>query len=257
MKTYLHQFLTRTGKFSTKNDVISAIRKEEISVDGKTITQPNYQFNANKRVCWKRRELTIHDQKVYIILNKPEEYLSSRLSPQDKKLGKKSVFDLIDLDERTKNTLSCVGRLDENTTGLLILTNDGKLNTAITQPKNKIPKTYYAHLEKELTPAQEEQIRTGVTITLEENGKKTRHKTCPATIISHGKAATITLFEGKKREVRRIFESVENKIISLSRIAIGNLSLYTLNLPKGKWAYLDEKSISTLRNASACARSNR
>ncbi len=251
MKLHLHQFLSRTGIFKTKNELIETVKRGEVTIDNEVIVNPMYRFNPAKRsVKYKGIKLEVIDKIVYYLVNKPEGYLSTRLTPLDIKNKKKSVFDLLKVDENIKRTLFCVGRLDEDTSGLLIITNDGKLGYKIAHPKTNIKKTYYAVLAKPLLPEQANKIEEGVLINLEENGKYFKYKTlpCKIKIISEkaNRELLISITEGKKREVRRIFETIGNKVIKLERIAISGLKLKDLNLKQSEYkevnkAYIQER----------------
>ncbi|MCX6695526.1 MAG: pseudouridine synthase [Candidatus Altiarchaeota archaeon] len=239
MKLYLHQFLSQAGLFKTKKEVYDAVQGGVVEVDGRKVCDPKYRFNPLKKtVSFRGRLLSIVEEKTYILLNKPEGYLSSKLTLRDVKLGKKSVFELLggDVGESTRNSLFCVGRLDEDTSGLLILTNDGKLSSRITNPRNKVEKTYLAVLDRPLTPLESRVIESGVTIELEENGKVAKYKTklCKVKRIGE-KTVEITLYEGRKREVRRIFQSVGIKVGKLERVAVGGLQLEELRLKRGQY----------------------
>ena len=161
-KPRLHQFLSRTGIFNSKKDLVFAVKNSEIKINDKVITNIDYQFNPNKnKVYYCGKELCAVDKKIYLLVNKPVGFLSSRLTPKDLELGKKSIFSIFDkdtnndthLDDATKKTLFCVGRLDENSSGLIIITNDGALGSFITKPESNIVKTYEAVLEKPIDPA--------------------------------------------------------------------------------------------------------
>ncbi|MBN2367831.1 rRNA pseudouridine synthase [Candidatus Woesearchaeota archaeon] len=245
MKTRLHQFLSRTGVFHSKKQLLECIRQGQIKIGEKVVNSPHYQFDPGKeKVFYQGFVLEAIKEYIYIIINKPEGYLSSKLTPKDKDLGKKSVFELIDLDDKTKNSLSCVGRLDEDTSGLLILTNDGMLSKRITRPQNNIAKTYHAVLEKPLGMEDKQKIEPGVEIKLEHNHKITKYMTKPCKISNEKKnELDITITEGKKREVKRIFEAVGNEVIRLQRIAIGSLRLDKVDIEKGKYVVTEKSFI--------------
>jgi len=247
-KLRLHQFLTRTGLFTSKKELIKAIKDGEIKIEDRITTSPIYQFDPEKETAyWKGKKIeTVED--IYIILNKPEGYISSRLTNYDKKMGKKSVFAIIEkdtaIDEKTKNSLFCVGRLDEDTSGLLIITNDGKLCSELTDPKHEVEKTYQVKLEAPLDEATKTKIEQGVVIWLEENGKIIDYKTKPCKIEQIEKdKLRIVLKEGKKREIRRIFEAEENNVLELKRVKIGGLDLENLGLKKSQFIYTDLKTL--------------
>ncbi len=245
MKLRLHQFLSRTGAFSSKKELIAAITNAEITIDSRAVTNPMHIFDAKKKVCWKGKPLKRITAKTYIAINKPEGYLSSRLTPEDLKLGKRSVFELIGnvFDEKMEKSLFCAGRLDEDSSGLLIITNDGKLGSKITAPSSGIEKTYHAALARPITDSELAKLRKGVTIQLEENGKTTSYTTKPCkveTTSTDRKQLKLVLTEGKKREAKRMLESIGNKVIQLERTAIGKLTLQELKLEKGQYAIIPD-----------------
>jgi 16S rRNA pseudouridine516 synthase len=245
MKIMIHRFLTLSGLFSSKEEIISALKNNEIKINDEIITNPKYQFNPNtKTVFWKDKKISYSKEKYYYAFNKPTGYLSTKLSEQNKRLGKKSMYDLIKIQEKIFNQLSAVGRLDEDSSGLILMTNDGKTNFKIASPKSRINKTYEAKLQNTMTDKEIKKAESGVIIDLEVNGKHFDYKTKPAKIkrISE-KIIQITLTEGKKREVRRIFESLNNKVITLKRVSIGNLNLDELNIKPGELKKLDKEII--------------
>ena len=236
----MHQFLTASGAFPGKRAVYDAIRRGQVTVDDTVTTNPLYRLRPGRRlVCWKGEPLEYAPEKTYLLLNKPEGVLCSRLSGRDRLLGKKSVYGLLaeaGVDEKTLNSLFCVGRLDEDTCGLLILSSDGRLCHQITNPRHGITKTYHAVLDKPLDDETVRRIEAGVTITLEEDGRATSYHTRGCSIRMDGRSRDkvfITLSEGRKREVRRIFEAVGWRVLALKRTAVGGLCLSDLKLRKG------------------------
>ncbi|MBU1703984.1 MAG: pseudouridine synthase [Nanoarchaeota archaeon] len=154
------------------------------------------------------------------------------------------------LDTNLKNSLFCVGRLDEDTSGLIIITNDGTLGSKITRPESMIEKGYAAVLEKDIKDKDIEKIKKGVTISLEHNKKVTEYKTRPCKIqLIDKRDVIITVSEGKKREVRRIFEAVGNKVVSLERVSIGSLRLDGIRT--GEFKFVDKEFIEKRINASS------
>lgn len=239
MKIYIHQFLSRTGLFESKKEIIKAIENKEIKANDKTIVSLYYQLYPKcKNVFWKDQNIQVLDKKVYILLNKPEGYISSKMIPEYERLRKKSIFDIIKVDDRLKRTLFCIGRLDEDTSGLILITNDGKLCERIISPHTKISKTYLVTLKAPLKEDEKNQIKKGIVIKLEENGRVRDYKTkeCYIKMISD-KKLLMTIFEGKKREIKRIFHTIGNKVIQLERVSIGNLNLKDLNLKQGEYLY--------------------
>ena len=236
-KIRLHQFLSKTGVFSTKRELLRALRDGELALNGRVTRDPHFQFDPDKKtVTMNGRKLVSLSGKLNLVMNKPEGYICSRLTARDHSLGKRSVFDIVKsmthLDAQTLRTLFCVGRLDEQSSGLLIMTNDGALSTVLTHPRNRVAKIYTATLRKPLTPEQRHRLEGGVAIMLEENGIVQKYVTQPCTV-EHGRDPChilLRLYEGKKREVRRMIAAVGNEVVSLRRVALGNLSLDDLKL---------------------------
>jgi 23S rRNA pseudouridine2605 synthase len=240
-KIRLHQFLSRTGEFKSKKEIVDAIRNGEIRVGVNVIDFVHFQFKPNnEKVYWKDRLLKPVSKKLYLLMNKPEGYLSSRLTSNDITYRERSVFQILEqeesLDFGLKQSLFCVGRLDKNTSGLLIITNDGALGNRITEPVNDVKKVYEVLLDSPLTKEEIFRIQAGVVIDLEDNGEIFPYKTRPCKVqIVEPKRVRITLTEGKKREVRRIFEKVRHDVKKLKRIAIGKLELGDLKIGQYKF----------------------
>ena len=163
------------------------------------------------------------------MLNKPKDYVVSR-DGQDAK----TVFDLV------PSGLSYVGRLDKNSTGLLLFTNDGDLNFRLTHPKYKIEKTYIAQLDKDISVEHFENLKSGIVLgdgkTLPAKGK-----------ILKNKKVEIIIKEGRKRQIRRMFNSLGYEVLDLNRIKFGNIELHNLDI--GKRRDLSLKEIKELESA--------
>lgn len=218
-KISIRQFLMKSGKFRRVQDCIEAIRNGNVAVNNKILVNPNHFFNPKKSLVKIGNEKTRKAPKLYFLINKPAGYLSQKSE------GEKTIYDLIgklDIPNEHKKSLFAVGRLDKDTEGLLILTNDGVLSDLLANPENKISKKYYAMLEK---PADKNKIKTlekGIEIEVEYNKYKT--KPCKIKIVKE-KEAYITVSEGKKRQVRKMFEAIGNKIVYLKRVSIAGLQL--------------------------------
>ena len=179
------------------------------------------------------------DEKLYIMFYKPTGVVSTSVDDR----GRKTVIDMIKND--IKSRVFCVGRLDYNTEGLLLLTNDGDFSNKITHPRNKIEKTYLARVKG--GPVSKEDIfklRNGVVL---DDGK-----TAPAKVYiedvypDNTTLLKIIIREGKNRQVRRMCEAVDHPVIDLKRTEVGGLSLG--NLPYGKWRYLSKSEVARILN---------
>jgi pseudouridine synthase len=185
----------------------------------------------------------MRSQQIYILLHKPIGYLSTVSDPQ----GRPTVLDLLPPDLRKKRIYP-VGRLDSDTSGLLLLTNDGDFALHLTHPRYALEKHYEVLIEGRPSKQAVASLRQGVFIT-EDNGNK--YKTAPARIdsIRHEgiySRIVLTIHEGRKRQVRRMLATVGLSVLTLKRVGIGTLTLGTL--PAGRWRYLTEEEVLALRN---------
>ncbi len=227
-KFKIHQFLRESGLFNNRADLLQALEAGKVKIGDHVVKNPEYQFKTTESVFYKNKKMEKPAEHTYILLHKPVGYLCHKISFKRQIQGRKSVFSVLPptITQNDINKLTCVGRLDEETSGLLIFTTDGKLNHLLTDPKHAIPKTYRVRLEHSLILPQKNLIETGITIELEEDGIITKYKTKPCQIrMLNQSNVEITIYEGKKREIRRIFEAVDNYVEELQRIKIGNLQL--------------------------------
>ena len=173
----------------------------------------------------------------YVMLNKPVGYVSTVKDQFDRP----TVIDL--LQDEIKSRIFPVGRLDYDTQGLLLLTNDGDFTYKVTHPKFKVDKTYIATLKGGLTIRGLQMLRRGVVI----DGYKTAPAEVEILSAEQGKTMVrITIHEGKNRQVRKMMEAVGSKVTALERISIGKVALG--NLPLGRWRYLTSHEINYLKN---------
>lgn len=184
-------------------------------------------------VCIDGKRIMPASGNVYIMLNKPSGVISSCSDDR----GRKTVIDLIGAHER----IFPVGRLDYDTEGLLILTNDGDFAYRCTHPKHEVSKKYIADVKGRLDETAINSLRTGVVI----DGKRTS-QACVDLIERNGGAATlaVTIHEGRNRQVKKMFESIGCSVVHLKRVSIGGLELG--GLPTGGFRYLDAKDIALL-----------
>ncbi|MBK64354.1 MAG: hypothetical protein CMB47_02385 [Euryarchaeota archaeon] len=247
MKIRLHQFLSKCGIFSSKNEIKNAIWEGKITVNGSIVKNISFEFNPEKKkVIYDNKELSLPQNEKYFLLNKPMGFICSRLNSQEKKLGKKSIYELFygKLPTMVYESLITVGRLDENTTGLLLVTTDGKLAHKITNPQNKIKKTYYIETTKLISLNQIDAIRKGVKIKINDNGKIEEYISRPTILTEiEENSMILTIDEGKKREIRRIFNSVGNEVSKLHRLSTEKMSLDDYNLDLGEFCEINFEDI--------------
>tara|TARA_B100000530_G_scaffold64693_3_gene37943 strand:+ start:18343 stop:19101 length:759 start_codon:yes stop_codon:yes gene_type:complete len=247
MKIRLHQFLSKCGEFSSKREIKEVIWNGEILINDSIVKDMKFEFNANtKIVSYKGKILRLPEKNHYFLLNKPMGYICSRLNSQERILGKKSIFELFEktLSKNIYQSLVTVGRLDEDTTGLLLVTTDGKIVDKITNPGNQVSKKYFVKTELEITKEEIEAIRDGVSIKIVEENHIEEYVSRPAKITIQGfDTAILIIHEGKKRQIRRMFDTLGNYVLSIHRLAIGNLELKDYTLEEGDFIEIQLEDI--------------
>lgn len=203
-------------------------------VNGKICLNPAYDVSEKDVVRYDGRRIDIIEKTIVIMLNKPKKVITTVKDTHNRRI----VMDYIP----KKFRLTPIGRLDQNTSGLLLFTNDGDLQQFLTHPKNNIPKDYEAIIEGRLSPLQKKKVKKGIYIGFKEFGQaevldqvteKTRSK------------VTLRLRQGKKREIRRIFFKLKVKLFSLKRIAFSKVKLG--DLKEGAYRELQKREISLLK----------
>jgi len=175
---------------------------------------------------------------LYILLNKPKGIITTAKDEQNRK----TVIDLVAIEDR----IYPVGRLDQDSTGLLLLTNDGELANQLIHPKYKIPKTYHVLINKTLHPKDAYHFVRGIML----DGKKTAPcKLAEMRIIDNCSYLEITISEGRNRQIRRMFNALGYEVEELDRIAFGSLTLS--GLKRGEWRYLNQDEIRQLKRTDA------
>ena len=247
MKIRLHQFLSKCGIFSSKNEIKNAIWDGKITVNGSIVKNISFEFNPEKKkVIYDKKELSLPQNEKYFLLNKPMGFICSRLNSQERKLGKKSIYELFygRVSKIVYESLITVGRLDENTTGFLLVTTDGKLAHKITNPKNKIKKTYYIETTRSISLEQIDSIKNGIKIKINDNGKVEEYISRPTILTDiEEKSMILTIDEGKKREIRRMFDSVGNEVSKLHRLSIEKMLLNDYKLELGEYCEINFEDI--------------
>ena len=227
-KKRIYQILRDAGLVRTKTEAVDFARQGKITVDGEVVESLHFQINPKKKELKVNGVLVVpQDEKLYIIYNKPAGVLSTKQDILPR------IKELLKISEEQLNTLAPIGRLDKDTTGLLLLTSDGEFGPKILDPKHHVPKTYVARIEKEIKEEELEPLRKGVEIELEENGVITKYQTKPAEVkLLAPNKLEIILHEGKKRQVKRMLSAIGHTVISLQRVAVGSIVLGQLALGK-------------------------
>ncbi len=229
----LQKYLAECGLGSRRacEDIIASGR---VTVDGERIDTQGYKVIPGKQVvCVDGKEASL-EQKLYLALHKPRNVICTSSDPE----GRATFLDLLpDLPSRVYS----VGRLDWDSEGLLLITNDGEFTDTITHPRNEVPKIYRVWLDGELQPRQIDQILKGVTVDSDLLRAISLQRLKPdAGVVRYD----VEIREGRNRHLRRMFEAVGRKVSRLKRMRIGSLELG--RLPVGQWRYLAEEEIESL-----------
>lgn len=238
----LARFLAHAGVASRRH-AESLIAAGRVQVNDMVIREQGSKIDPARDVVRVDGQIIqARNEQIYILLHKPAGYLSTVSDPQ----GRPTVLDLLPANLREQRIYP-VGRLDSDTSGLLLLTNDGDFALHLTHPRYALEKYYEALIEGQPSGGAIAGLRQGVFIT-EDNGRK--YKTAPARIdsIRHDgiySRLTLAIHEGRKRQVRRMLATVGLPILDLKRVGIGTLTLGSL--ATGKWRYLTEAEVTALR----------
>ena len=228
----LNRYIANAG-ICSRRDADKLIEAGEIKVNNKVITEMGYQVAPTDIVKYGNRKLN-REKPVYVLLNKPKDFLTTTEDPNDRK----TVMELV------KNAgdarIYPVGRLDRNTTGLILLSNDGELADRLTHPSHEIEKIYQAELDKPLTDEDFEKIKAGLT--LEDGEIKVDDL---AKVTPDGYVIGVKIHSGKNRIVRRIFEHLGYEVTKLDRTTFAGLT--KKDLPRGHWRYLTERELVKLK----------
>ncbi len=231
----LQKFMQRCGVASRRKSE-DMIKEGKIKVNGKTIREMGYKVDPKRDIVeLDGKRIKMEEKKVYILLNKPKGVLSSVRDDR----GRKTVVELVDVKER----IFPVGRLDYDTEGLILLTNDGELAYVLTHPSYGVEKIYEVEIEGELTPLEVERLRNGVEL---EGGYKTAKASLEIVEKSESDSRVrIKITEGKKRQVKRMFKAVGHRVKTLKRLSIGPLTLRGIERV-GTYRFLSQREIDAL-----------
>jgi len=232
-KIRLNKYLARAGVCS-RREADTFIATGNVSVNGKVVTEMGFKVDPDDEVRF-NGALLRPEKKAYVLLNKPKNFITTTRDER----GRHTVMELI--EKASKSRLLPVGRLDRNTTGLLLFTNDGDLAKKLTHPKHGVSKLYHIFLNKSLRAADLEKIRSGLHL---EDG---RVKVDEVSFIdSAGKTEVgLKIHSGKNRIVRRIFEHLGYDVIRLDRVMFAGLT--KKDLPRGHWRHLTKQEVINLK----------
>lgn len=229
----LNKYLANAG-ICSRREADEFIQAGVVSVNGQVVTELGTKVLRTDDIRFHDQKVSM-EKKVYVLLNKPKDCVTTSDDPQQRK----TVMDLV--KNACPERIYPVGRLDRNTTGVLLLTNDGDLASKLTHPKFLKKKIYHVFLDKKVTAHDMQQIATGITL---EDGE------VHADAIEYASATDksqvgIEIHSGKNRIVRRIFESLGYRVVKLDRVLFAGLT--KKNLRRGDWRFLTEKEVDMLR----------
>ncbi|HLP15847.1 MAG TPA: pseudouridine synthase [Bacteroidota bacterium] len=207
----------------------------EVRINGKVVESLGTQVDPeHDTVTVRGKRVAVAEHVIYIIMNKPKDYITTAKDEKDRR----TVYDLLSIRER----VFPIGRLDRNTTGVLLFTNDGFLATKLMHPSSEVKKEYHVSIDHSLDEAHRDKLCKGIYL---EEGK-----TSPAEIVpipgTKSKEIVVTIHEGRNRQVRRMFEALGYEIVHLNRISYGGLT--AAGLAKGKWRFLTNQEIRSLKS---------
>jgi len=234
--------LIRLNRYIANSGVCSRRKADElieagvVTVNGEVVTELGTKVDPSKDEVRYNGERLKREKMVYVLLNKPKDYITTTDDPQERR----TVMQLV--AKASKERIYPVGRLDRNTTGLLLLTNDGNLAEKLSHPRNNVVKLYNVELDKNLTQGDLNKITFGLEL---EDGLI---KPDAVSYVQGGskREIGIQIHSGKNRIVRRIFEHLGYDVIRLDRVVYANLT--KKDLPRGRWRYLEEKEIIQLKH---------
>lgn len=230
----LNKYVAHSGVCG-RREAAELVKEGKVTVNGDKIFEPGYKVSQADKILVKGKPIFLQRNAVYILLNKPKDFLTTASDPQ----GRKTVLDLI--KGATPERVYPVGRLDRNTTGVLLLTNDGELAQKLTHPSFEIKKIYEVTLDKPVTKKDLDSIVAGITL---EDGFVAADSVGYADSKSKN-VVGIEIHSGRNRIVRRIFEHLGYDVKALDRVMFANLT--KKNVERSKWRFLNEKEVRLLK----------
>lgn len=232
-KMPLNKYLAHSGLCS-RRDAAIIVKEGKVRVNDELILDPGFKINPDDVVTVNDKKMALQKGLVYILLNKPKDYITTNEDPQDRK----KVMDLVAGADAER--LFPVGRLDRKTSGLLLITNDGDLTQKLSHPSFKVKKVYQVTLDKPVTKADFDKIIAGVTL---DDGLA---EVDAMAYLDTKNEIGLEIHSGRNRIVRRIFEHLGYVVEKLDRVMYAGLT--KKNLPRGKWRYLNEREIVLLKH---------
>ena len=234
-KQRIDKILSNLG-YGSRSELKKLCKSGLVKVNGKVINNPGVQVDVKNDEILFDGEKVVYKEFIYLMLNKPDGYISATFDKRDP-----IVLDLIDKEDLIFEPFP-VGRLDKDTEGLLVLTNDGQLAHRVLSPKKHVPKTYYAKVEGVVTEQDVKAFAEGVTL---DDGYETMPAELEILKSDDISEIELTIHEGKFHQVKRMFESVGKKVVYLKRLSMGKLKLDE-GLALGEYRELTEEEVKMI-----------
>lgn len=234
----LDKVLANLG-YGSRKEVKVLVKNGRVEVDGEVVKSSSISIDPEKSIVKVNGEELLYRKYIYIMMNKPDGVISATFDNRDE-----TVIDLLDVDYQVFKPFP-VGRLDKDTVGLLLITNDGELNHKLISPKWHVDKVYYAEINKEVNEGDIQAFKKGVV--LDDDYKCLPAKLEIVEANEDGSKVYITIQEGKFHQVKRMFEARGKEVVYLKRVKFGNLPLDT-ELMEGEYRELTEEELEILEN---------
>lgn len=234
----LDKIISNLG-YGSRKDVKSFVKKGLIEVDGVVVKDNGLLVDPEKSIIKVNGEEILYRKYIYLMMNKPDGVISATHDNRDE-----TVIDLLELDHQVFDPFP-VGRLDKDTVGLLLLTNDGDLNHRLISPKYHVDKVYYAKIDKKVDENDIEAFKKGIT--LDDGYKCLEAKLEIISATEEGSEVRVTIQEGKYHQVKRMFEAVGKEVVYLKREEFGGL-LLDPELEEGEYRELTDDELALLRS---------
>ncbi|MBS5305914.1 pseudouridine synthase [Clostridium tertium] len=233
----LDKVLSNLG-YGTRKEIKQVVRKGLIEVNGEIVKDNGMQIDPEVDKVLVNGEEIFYRKYIYLMMNKPDGVVSATFDNRDE-----TVIDLLEIEHQVFEPFP-VGRLDKDTVGLLLLTNDGELNHRLISPKWKVDKVYYAKIDKKVTEADIKKFKNGITLDDGYTCKEAKLEILESS--DSGSEVMITIQEGKFHQVKRMFEAVDKSVVYLKRVEFGTLQLDE-DLEEGEYRELTEEEVAILK----------
>lgn len=233
----LDKILSNLG-YGTRKEIKQAVRKGLIEVNGEVAKDNGMQVDPEVDKIFVNGEEIFYRKYIYLMMNKPDGVISATFDNRDE-----TVIDLLEIEHQVFEPFP-VGRLDKDTVGLLLLTNDGELNHRLISPKWKVDKVYYAKIDKKVTEDDIKKFKNGITLDDGYTCKEAKLEILEAS--DSGSEVMLTIQEGKFHQVKRMFEAVDKSVVYLKRVEFGTLQLDE-DLEEGEYRELTEEEVKILK----------